>query len=258
MGTNDAHELFERVPQWWSEPVFGLAVAFAGVLGMGLCWLVGQRVVGVTAGSALAYAGTLVLLALAYAAVGLGVTAAYLRYRGFDPGFVIAWPDREATRWVAGLVALGPALVWASTLLGSTAPDSTWDVPGAYVVAKPFGTVASPDGMSLLVAGALSILLIAGVVGPAVGALFHGVFQNSLRRVAPAGVAVGATAVAVAVLANGVDPVGTVVVAAVVAAGGYAYERTGNLAVPMAAYAVLNAVTLTTALLLVLSAAGVV
>lgn len=270
MVVSDTHELFDRVPRWWSESVLGVAVAFAGVLGMSLSSLVVERVAvllygltgspGTVLEAAFAFAVSLLVLAIANAAIGLGVTYAYLTYRDLDPGFVVAWPDREAARWIAGLTVLAPALVWASTLLmgvlGFTGPDSGWNVPGSFVAARPFGSVAALGDLPLLVGGALTSAVIAGVIGPAVGALFHGVLQNSLRRVAPTAVAVGGTALAAAVLANGVDPVGTVVVVVVAVAAGYAYERTGTLAVPMATYAVLNAVTLATALVLILSASG--
>jgi membrane protease YdiL (CAAX protease family) len=264
MAASEPRELFEQVPDWWSESVLGLSVALAGVAGMGFGTMAVGRAAGTFFGadgttfeSLLPYGLTLLSLAVVAVAVGVGVTYAYLAYREFDPGFVVAWPDRAAVRWLAGLAALGPALIGVGTLGERlVAPTGGWEVPGAYLAVNAFGTGPGVTGESLLVGGALSIAFLAGVVGPTVGALLHGVLQNSLRRAAPVAVAVGGTALVAAVVTNGTDPAGTVIVAVVVAVAGYAYERTGNLAVPMAAYAVLNAVTLTTALLLVLSAAG--
>jgi membrane protease YdiL (CAAX protease family) len=261
MAVNDSRSVHERGPEWLSESVLGLgyALAVTAVLVGGATVILRAvaapastgstpGVFETTVGFVLAY-GLLVVL---YGVGGVGATYAYIAYRALDPGFVVERPDRAALRWLAGLLVLAVGLVGGVGLAVSPR-GGPLTLPGAFVA--PAWTATAVRGVPFTVFGPVSVLVVAGVVGPAVGTLFHGVVQNSLRRVVPASVAATGTALVLAVAAGtSADPLGAVVVAGFAAATGYAYERTGNLAVPMVAYAALNAVTLTTAVVFVLQA----
>jgi membrane protease YdiL (CAAX protease family) len=108
------------------------------------------------------------------------------------------------------------------------------------------GDVAAFDPTVLLVLAVLSVLLVA----PAEELLFRGVIQGRLRRAfGPAAAIVGATVLFAAIHASnypGSPVVAIVAVLGVLAVAatvfGAAYERTGNLAVPIAIHALYNTV----------------
>lgn len=267
MATNDVPPALERAPDWWAESALGLGV----VLGATLAVLGGSLAVatGVAAldgsspelyGSVAGTVATVVLVATLHATVCVGATYVYLTRRGFDRGFVFEDPDRATVRWLAGLVVLAVAVVWGGTLLATlrsgVGPGAVLSVPAAFVgSAEAIPTGAR--GVHSAVFLPLGLVLFAGVVGPALGTLFHGVLQNSLRQVVPVPVAVAGTALALSVAAGSwSDPLGVALVVLFGAAAGYGYERTGNLLVPALSYAALNAVAVTTGALFLLSSAG--
>lgn len=270
-GTDD---LFALVPRWYVELVAGVAVVAVAVAGLAAGgWVVRAvvlesvfgpvpRVNLSTVEGVGAFALAVVLLALVYGLLGLGVTDAYLTRREFTPGFVLEWPDEEATELLVGHAVLAPVAVGAGTavarLTGRAGDVIVAGVPETYVFSWSLSAAPAVWPPSLAADAALHLLLLAGVVGPTAGVLYHGVIQSSVRRVAPAWVAAAVTAAAVVVTkALSVSgPISLLVVGAFAFAAGLAYDRTGNLAVPAVAYALLNGVTLAVAIVVVLTKWG--
>lgn len=280
MASRQSTDTFEMVPAVWFEPVVGLTVVTGGVGGLLLgSWSVvavrravfwPQYGAGLSStAEALQFVVSLGLLLAVYATVCIGLTVAYLSYREFDPGFVLEYPDWEATRWAAGLVVLAPVLVGAGTavvrLTGAENAVLYGGVPRAFVFSWSMAAFPAVRGAAIPVAFGMNTVLLAGVVGPTVAILFHGVLQTTVRRVAPGVVAAGVTALAVVAANQGAvplvvpgmnaasqaNPPGLAVMVVFVGAAGIAYERTGDLAVPAMAYAALNAATMAVLLLVI-------
>lgn len=271
MATDESTDVFAFVPRWWVEAVVGFAVTTAGVAGLSVGRLAVVEVIDAlfavyssrfVVQTMDAYVVALVLVAGLYVAVGVAGTYAYLAYREFDPGFVVAVPEGEGAHWATALVWLAPTLVGVGAMAdkvagGLTGGHTAWDAPATVVLAGPPAGFPTLLGHSLVVSGTLWVGVLAGVVGPAVCALVHGVLQNNLRQVARPAVAAGATAVFLgAVHADDVAPIGFALLVAFAAVAGHAYERTGNLTVPMVGYAALNAAAQTAALVLDLPPVG--
>lgn len=253
---NYSPDMPARIQERVTETGLGLLVVMLGLVGLGL----GRHTVSVLidAGSSLGYLLMLLLIIVVYAAVGVGLPYAYLASRGFDSGFIIEWPDRAAALWLAGLVALAPVLLGVGTLIRrvtiSPGMELEWVVPAVLVV----GSVPTAPGLPEPVDLFLTFIVLQGGFGLVVGTLFHGVFQNSLRRITSTGLAVGATALAVGLLLEGgsTNPASFVVGVLFAAAVSYAYDRTDNLTVPIVAYVVLATFALLGALFLVQVMAG--
>lgn len=187
------------------------------------------------AGVGVTSAVALVLLTLAgqlgFAAVGV----AYLRR--WLSGVPVRRPTRSDAR-VVGVYTLVVLLVAAAF----TALSAVLDIePTTSVI----GDVAASDPWVLLAFAALSVL----VVAPAEELLFRGAIQGRLRRAfGPVAAVVGAGLLFAALhVANfGVLNAGAAVALGVIflvgAALGWAYERTGNLVVPVAIHGAYNAV----------------
>ncbi|MDS0293709.1 CPBP family intramembrane glutamic endopeptidase [Halogeometricum luteum] len=187
------------------------------------------------AGVGITSAAALVLLTLAgqlgFAAVAVG----YLRR------WLSGVPVRRLTRSDARVVGVSTVAVLL-VAFGFTALSAVLPIePTTSVV----GDVAASEPWVLLAFAALSIL----VVAPAEELLFRGAVQGRLRRAfGPAAAVVGAGALfaVLHVLNFGVLNAGAAVALGVIflvgALLGWAYERTGNLLVPVAVHGVYNAV----------------
>lgn len=245
-----------RLPPVVVEAGLGLAAVVVGLVGLELGWRVVRSLVGrwpgVDSSNGFAVAGpleslvTAVLLIGLYGAVGLGIPYAYQVVRGFEERFLVRRPDRRDARWLAGLAALVLALVGVGTLLaeGFGATGGRWQVPGV-VIGDPAGPLPQFVGGPGAVPVLLGVLVTAVALGVGVGGLFHGTLHRSLRRFGASAVAIGGTAAVLGlVFGRLADPVALLVVFAVAVAAGIAFERTENLVVPMAAYALLVAVAL--------------
>lgn len=161
------------------------------------------------------------------------VALLYLWRRDWDVS--VRLPTRRDLTWVAGgvvaTVAAAFGLFALSNALGIEPVESVIEGP---VLANP---------SLLLVLAALSIV----VVGPAEELLFRGVVQGRLRRTFSAPVAIGVASLLFAsihllnLVALGVGAVVMVAVIFVVAVVlGTAYERTGNLVVPVLIHGAYN------------------
>lgn len=192
-----------------------------------------------------ALVGPLALLVALYVGGSLALTYGVGSVLDLDPGFVLGRPDRASRRWLAAVVGLAPVVVGASAVVGAiTSPAGDVRVPVLVVgdPGAPLPAYAGPPNAALLV---LTIAVVTGSLGVAVGALLHGVLQQSLRRSAPLGPTVGVTVLAlVGLFGHTSDPVAVAALGTFGAAVGVAYDRTGNLVVPVVAYATLNAVAL--------------
>lgn len=262
MRTDRSADTFGSVPDTWFEPVIGLWVLLFGAFGMTLTLEGGKRLLGPLGTAPLpAVLVTTLVGAFAYGVFGLGVAYAYLTYRGVEPGFVVEPFDHSERRWIGGLgvlshVVMAQGGVWFG-LVGHS-----FDFRGPMIT---IGSLPLPDGWRYLdlsltgvndfVDQAPTVLLIALLtgllVGPSVGALIHGVLQTTLTRVAPPAVAVGVTALAATVLVTNSAFVSTLTlyeaISAVVTFGfvlgvAYAYWKTENLLLPMAAYGLFNVI----------------
>lgn len=187
------------------------------------------------AGVGVTSAAALVLLTLAgqlgFAAVAVGYLRRWLS------GVPVRRPTRSDAR-VVGLYTVAVLLVaFGFTALSTLLPIE----PTTSVV----GDVAASAPWVLLAFAALSVL----VVAPAEELLFRGAVQGRLRRAfGPVAAVVGAGLLfaAMHVLNFGVLNAGAAVALGVIflvgALLGWAYERTGNLLVPMAIHGAYNAV----------------
>ena len=249
-------DLFALVPEEWFEPIAGLWVVVIALLGTELT-LSGVATVLAPLGSSTAGAVLVTTAAatLAYGIFAFGLSYVYLEQRGVGPGVVLDLADRAAWRWIAGLGVLALVLlvtVGAWHTMG-TRSQLFRILPSAIV----FGSPPFPDGWAQLSGLRWVVLpfLTAVVIGPAVGAVFHGVLQNTLSRVAPPAVALGGPALATALtvvyftypsviltpLLRRTFAVAFVTFAFALAVG-IAYRRTDNLLVPLAAYGLFNLV----------------
>lgn len=162
---------------------------------------------------------------------------AYVRRTGFV--VPVARPSRRDAAWIAGgLVAALALALAAGAVVDALVPVESQ--PGSVI-----GDIAAVDPAVLLVIGAMSVLWVA----PAEEYLFRGVVQGRLRRSFGVVAAVGLTSVLFAAihvfnftgaLAVIVAYLGVLAVVSLVF--GYAYERTGNLTVPVAIHAAYNLV----------------
>lgn len=243
----------DRVPDWWFEPVAGLAVVLLAIAGIRLTTAVGSTLLnplGVAPWAAVIVATTVAVTA--YGGFGIGLTYVYRTYRNFGSEGTFQSLGRPEWRWLTGLTAvalvgMGVGGLWSNGIVAS--------IPQLGV-----GSVVYPEGiagLSLGLAGVNDMVnqaplvvfgaLLGGVLmGPAMGALFHGVFQDTLAQVSPRLVALAGTA-AVSTAAAGTGSsvsVATVVVFAFVLGVAYAYRRTENLVMAMAAYGLFNVLAL--------------
>lgn len=262
MTTNQSADLFELVPEEWFELVVGSWVVVLAIAGIKLTVEAAGTLLAPLGSSAVgAVFATTVAAAAAYGIFGYGGTYAYLAHRGIEPGSVVDPFDRAAWRWVGGLGLLFGVLV-------SLGGIWTTVVGRSFVVVTPHFMVESVlfEGLGQLTLGitgvneivtqapVMALLAVLGgvLMGPAVGALFHGVFQNMLTRIASRRVALAGTALATTLTVRGsayhgiTSPRGFVaalVTFAFVLGVAYAYSQTGNLLVPMAAYGLCSALT---------------
>lgn len=187
------------------------------------------------AGVGITSAAALVLLTVAgqlgFAAVAVGYLRRWLS------GVPVRRPTRSDARAVAVYTAAVLLAAFGFTVLSAVLPIE----PTTSVV----GDVAASEPWVLLAFAVLSVL----VVAPAEELLFRGAVQGRLRRafgpVAAVGGA-GALFASLHVLNFGVLNAGAAVALGVIflvgALLGLAYERTGNLLVPVAVHGVYNAV----------------
>lgn len=267
MSLRQSRSTFELVPAFWFEPIVGLWVALLAGFGMGMTVYHGSsllRPLGTATWAAVAV--TVFATAVGYGVFGFGLTHLYRTYRGFEPG--LGWQplDSTARRWLGGLGGLAVVLM-ALRLVWVQGPVS--------VMLLGFDLPAYPDGMGGLTLGLSGVnelvnqaplvifaALLAGLLmGPAVGAVFHGILQDTVGDVAPPTVTVTGTAVATALIAghSTITTTAFIVAFGFVLAVAYAYRETENLLLVMAAYGLFNAVALVLAwvdILARLAAAG--
>jgi hypothetical protein len=203
----------------------------------------------VTAIETLARVEVLVLSALATQGAMLLVGYLYARRYG------LAVPVRRPTREDAVVVVAGVVAALALATLGGVVISLA--VPVDQEATSVFGEVGAVDPTVLLALAALSVLWIA----PAEEYLFRGVVQGRIRQA----FGVAATLLIAGALFAAIHVFNYTGAAAVVAAYlgllalvslvfGYAYERTGNLTVPVAIHALYNAVLLGVSYLALVSA----
>lgn len=247
-----------RLPPWVVDGALGLVVVLVGFGGLNYGWRavvglltpvfdIGPRT-GFGVESLPAFVATLVLVVSIFGGGSLGLTYGYLRTRGTEPGFVVRSPDRLAARWLLGLVGFalllvgGAALVWRAGYRAD--PGSGLRVPSA-IVGAPGAPMPAYVGEPNTVVLVLGTVVVTSSLGIAVGSLLHGVFQQSIRQSVATAPAVAVTALALVVLFGHTSaPTAVGVLVAFGALVGYAYDRTGNLLVPVVAYAVFNTVVL--------------
>lgn len=199
-----------------------------------------------------AYAAWVLEYALVSGVLGVGVTYAYLRARTLDAAFVVSVPEGADARLLSGLVALVAGLTVVDDVLAPLVGG-----PSASGFLAPF-SMSGPAPVASLeseLAAVVGTVFLAGLaftlVGPGVAALVHGVLQNTLQDAASPRTAVWATALLFAGYRTATES-GAFVAAAVTfalytlfaAAVGTAYERSGNLLLPMVAYGLLTATSL--------------
>jgi hypothetical protein len=181
---------------------------------------------------------SLVATQLAFLAVGL----AYVGWRLGTDALGLRLPTRREAGWIGGATLAALAVAALTTALGGVlGVEPTRSVLEPYIVADP--TV-------LLVLGALSVVLVA----PAEELLFRGAIQTRIGRAFGPVLTVGLSSLLFASIhvfnfvggSTGVlFATGTIFAVGVVL--GTAYERTGNLAVPVLVHGVYNAVLFVTA-----------
>lgn len=255
MGAARQSDRFGSLPPWGREAVVALIVVFGGLLVVNYGWGVALWLLDVGLGVdpgppvtveplAESVAAALLLLGL-YGFVGLGLPYAYHTYREFDARLGLERPDRETAGWHVGVVGVVGALVVMGTLLnrlrGPGATGNRGPVP-AVIIGDPAGPLPKVAGEPAFFVTLASVGVIAAALGVGVGGLFHGVLQRSLRQAVSLVPAVVGTAIVLAALfGRPAEPIAVVIVLAVGAVAGFAYERTGNLWVPIVGYAALNA-----------------
>lgn len=268
MSVRQSGSAFDLVPESWFEPVVGLWVVVLAGFGMQMTVHHGQqllRPLGTAPWAAVVV--TVVVAVVAYGGFGLGLTHLYREYRDFEPRFVRQPLDADEWRWLAGLGAL------ALILMGL---GGVWE-PRSVVVTPLFGfDLPHPPermaGFTLGLAGVNDMVnqapfvifaaMLAGLLmGPAAGAVFHGILQDTVASVAPSTVTIATTVIITTIVAvTGTLASPTYVVAFGFVLGvAYAYRETENLVVVMAAYGLFNAFAFILAwvdILVSLSAAG--
>lgn len=253
MESNHSRSALDVIPGFWFEPVVGLWTVLVAAFGMQMTVHFGGQVLrplGVAPWAAIAV--TALVTVVAYGVFGIGATQLYRASRAFEPRAPYRSVDAVPWRWVAGLVAGGIALMSLGGL---------W-VEHSLVAATPIGfdLPAYPEGIGGLVLGIGGVnemvnqaplvvfaAALAGVVmGPAVGAVFHGILQDTLARVVPPAVTIGGTALAATVIAGhrSVASPTTVVVFGFVLGVAYAYRETEHLGLVLVAYGLFNAIAL--------------
>ena len=225
--------------------LFALVVAVVGLVvsqAIPLAVFRGLATVGVSLPQRSALTLQLVLTEL----VGFGGMAwLYLRVRGLPRSYVhLRWPTGRDVVWMVGGTVLALVLYFGVVTVAVAA-----GVPMARSVISQYGQ-SDPGG--LLVVAVLSLVL----VGPMEELFFRGVVQETMREALPANVAVPLASAVFALvhlltltgpLLGQTVLVGSLFVTALVL--GYAYERTGNLAVNAAIHGGYNAVLLVLAYL---------
>lgn len=241
MASNQSGELFDLVPDVWFESVIGVGTVLVGLLAVGLGEAVAMELFS-------GVAGTVAVVALQIC-VGLGLTYGYVQYRGLDVS--VGGVDGPVRRWLAALVVAAIGISTASSL-GHIFTD--YFIGGPIVALEPVAiTVGGKLGTAEYLA--INIFLIGVLLGPVVGALFHGVFQETVSRVAPPAVVVAVTGLAVVIgivqppvrgmLAGFISTThfwNAVVLFPFAVVVAHAYWKTESLLVPMAAYGVFNVV----------------
>ncbi|MFC5973069.1 CPBP family intramembrane glutamic endopeptidase [Halomarina salina] len=203
--------------------------------------LVGFALAGydITAVETLARPEVLVLSAFATQGSMLLVGYGYVRRYG------LAVPVRLPTRADALVAGVGVVAAIVLAILGSLVISLV--VPVDQGATSVLGDIGAVDPVALLVFAALSVVWIA----PAEEYLFRGVVQGRVRQA----FGIGATLAVAGALFASIHVFNYAGTAAVIAAYlgllvlvsvvfGYAYERTGNLTVPIAIHALYNAVLL--------------
>lgn len=265
METRRTGSTFELVPDAWLDPVVGLWVTLLAVAGTQLTYGLAADLLAPLAGDPWIALVLTVVVAVAGAAVfGFGLVRGYRRARGFEPRLVrdrlVSEPlARTERRWLGGLGVAGLLVMGLGGAL-STLAGHGWSAaaPMLALASPQFFGDAFPLSLGLADVNAIVnglpytafVALLAGaVLGPAAAALVHGVLQDTLARVGPPAVAVGATAVVATVA---LEPSAFISVTTVhealnaVAAFGFVlaaaacYRRTENLLVVMAGYGLFN------------------
>ena len=253
MSSSQSTSARELVPDSWFEPVVGLWVVLLVALGMQLTVWVSSRLLSpLGAAPWAAVIVTTVIAVIAYGVFGIGLVHVYRQYRHFEARFVLQQPDRREWRWFATLTVFALAVpvlggVWSNTDIFTTS-------------LLGIGSLPFPEGMSgftLNLTGvnemvnqaplvAFGVLFGGLLMGPAVGALFHGVLQDTLVPIVPQAVALTGTAVITMIVAGPSTgfSVTTILVFSFILGVAYAYQKTENLVMVMVAYGLFNAFAL--------------
>jgi hypothetical protein len=233
MAVADTAQWFPRVWHRWKTGVVGVSSALAVIL---IITLAESKLPAVVGGTG--YLGWAAGYAAVWGLLGVGSVSGFLRFGPVNASFVVTRPGRACRRILGGLLTAvvavflaGVAGIWAGIVSGRP-----FGFLGAVMYAVPqpgFGSWTA-----FLTGFGFVATLMAVFVGPAVGALAHGVLQTTGREVVtPVTGIVAATAGVTMYLYVATADVTLLPVAAVICAGaGYGYERTGNLAVPMVLY----------------------
>lgn len=240
------------VPESWFEPVVGLWVVLLAGFGMQMALYHGGEILRPLGGAPwAAVVVTVLVAAIAYGGFGIGLTRAYRTYRCFEPRFVLRPLDRDDHRSLVGLPVLGLVLMvlggtWSNLTVVSTS------LIGIGLRRTPMVCPGSPSASPASTRWSIrrpswcSARCRRTPVGPAAGALVHGVLQDTLADVAPPVVTVAVTAGAAAIVSGyrTVTSPTTVVVLGFVLGVAYACRATENLVVVMAAYGLFNVLAL--------------
>lgn len=214
----------------------GLAAALAGILVAAAVTLVAASVVGALGIELGVLVSVVLTLALTAGVAFGGVSLAYLRLRGLDPSFIgTRVPTARDLAWVGG----GYLLAFLSVVVAAVTVSSV----GATPAPNQLGELGLEEPAVLLLLVPVSLFLVA----PGEELLFRGIVQGTIRQsFGP----VGAVGLAAAIFA------GVHYLALTGGAGarlttiailflpslvfGAAYERTGNLVVPVLIHGLYN------------------
>lgn len=251
MEANQSRSALELVPEPWFEVVVGLWMVVVASFGTQITVHYSQQVLrplGMEPWAAITV--TVVITAVAYGVFGFSLASLYRKYRNFEPRLFRQPLDSAARRWLAGLVGLGILLM----ILGGIGSEQSV----VAVTLIGFGFPAYPEGVGGITLGLAGVndmvnqaplvifaAALAGLlIGPAMGAVFHGVLQDTVTSVAPPIIAIGVTAiVTTAAVSHGtVASPTTGVVFGFVLGVAYAYRKTENLVMVMASYGFFNGV----------------
>lgn len=264
MTASRSRPTFEWIPATWFEPVIGLWTVVLAGFGMQMTVHFGIEILEqMRAAPWAGIAITVFVAAVAYGGFGIGLTYAYRNVRAHESWTSSHTWDPEAVRWVAGLGGLALVL------------STTWAVLGASVSLLGYGPPGYPDGVTALALDFASVnemvnqapivlfgVLIVGVLmGPATGAVFHGILQETIADVASLRITLAGTTLATTIILGHADGsiIGILATGGFVLATAYAYRETETLRVPMLSYGLFNAITLVVAwidILVSLAAAG--